>query len=255
MLRSVAVALRVFEILAEQQPIGVSELSRQVHLPKSTVQRCLRALAMAGWIHPGSAPPTRWMITEKALNLGRRVGDAHQLRLSSMPIMRRLRETSQMTVHLAVPAGRDAVLVEHVLGPEDTLLLLPMGARGPLHAMANGKAMLSRFAPDRLTDYLNEGLRAVTRHTIVEPERLRREIQGVAVRGWAISSDEVIEGQTCVASAISDRNGRPLASISVNYPTARFTQAEQARQGRLVSRAALEIGVRLVGRAAPEPAA
>ena len=56
--------LRVLEGMAKQErPIGVGELSRQLKLPKSTVQRLLRTLDQEGWVQATSDPVTRWQLS------------------------------------------------------------------------------------------------------------------------------------------------------------------------------------------------
>ncbi|WP_425559978.1 helix-turn-helix domain-containing protein [Kitasatospora paranensis] len=64
--------LSVLELVAEHQPAGVGELSRISGLPKSTVQRTLRALADAGWIRPVGREFTRWALTPRMVTIGRR---------------------------------------------------------------------------------------------------------------------------------------------------------------------------------------
>ena len=50
MLQSVQKALQVFETVAKSEPIGVSEIARQLNISKSTAQRCLHTLREVGWI-------------------------------------------------------------------------------------------------------------------------------------------------------------------------------------------------------------
>lgn len=71
-MQSVLNALRVLEEVAARQPVGVADLARALDLPKSSAQRALRTLDTAGWIRPAGGEVTRWVLTTKALQVGRR---------------------------------------------------------------------------------------------------------------------------------------------------------------------------------------
>lgn len=82
-MQNVLNALRALEEVAERQPIGVAELARAMDLPKSSVQRALVTLHTAGWIRPASGTTTRWMVTTKALHVGRHA--TGELRCATSP--------------------------------------------------------------------------------------------------------------------------------------------------------------------------
>ena len=56
---AVVSAFRVLEAVSTMQPVGLSDLARQVELPKSTVQRSLLTLAEVGWLRSTPTQPTR----------------------------------------------------------------------------------------------------------------------------------------------------------------------------------------------------
>jgi IclR family acetate operon transcriptional repressor len=102
--RSVMTALRVLDEVAAREPIGVGELARLLELPKSSVQRTLRTLPTAGWIHPAGAESTRWGLTTHILRTGQRATGGLGLRDVAVPVMEELRSATQETVHLVVPS-------------------------------------------------------------------------------------------------------------------------------------------------------
>lgn len=61
-MRSVRTTFRSLDAVADNQPIGVSELARRLELPKSTVQRSLATLVDLGWIRTDGSDITRWML-------------------------------------------------------------------------------------------------------------------------------------------------------------------------------------------------
>lgn len=248
-LKSVETALAIFERVAEDEPIGVSELARRTKLTKSTVQRCLTTLYAAGWIRPTPTRPRAWGLSAKVVALAHRARAQRDLRRAALPAMRALRDATGESVHLVVREGREAVLVSAVAGPSSGGATLPRGTRLPLHATANGKAILARLSDDEVEAYVAGGLYALTHRTVIEPAALRRELSRVVARGWAASVDELIDGVSSIACAILDVDGRAVAALAVNGPSGRFPRDARPRIGERVRAAALEIGARLRGHA------
>jgi IclR family acetate operon transcriptional repressor len=248
-LQSVDTALAIFERIAEDEPIGVSELARRAGLGKSTVQRCLVTLHAAGWIRPTTAKPRAWTLSAKVVSLAFRARTQRDLRRAALPAMRALRDATGESVHLVVREAREAVLVAAVAGPSSGGATLPRGTRLPLHASANGKAILARLSDGEVEAYVAGGLYPLTSRTVTDPATLRRELSQVVTRGWAASVDELIDGVSSIACAILDVDGRAIASVAVNGPTSRFPRDARARIGARVRAATLEIGARLRARA------
>lgn len=229
-MQNVVTALRVLEEVSARQPVGVGELARELGLPKSTVQRSLRTLHDAGWIRPAGGEVTRWQVTSKLLQVARRTELG--LRDAAVPVMEELRQQTGETVHLMVPEGEAVVLIERLETDKPLRIVLPLGIRLPLHASANGKAVLAHL--DRPLDELP----AYTGTTIVDGEALRAELAAVRARGYADNRGEWRPDIAAVASAILGADGSPVASISISTPASRMPDDLRAAYGALVTRAA-----------------
>ena len=247
-MQNVVNALRTLEELAERQPIGVAELARAMELPKSSVQRTLVTLHGAGWIRPTGTTPTRWVVTTKALHVGRHATGELGLRDVALPVMEDLRRRTDETVHLAVREGSKVVLVERLETSQPVRIILPLGQDLSMHASANGKAVLAADPPEVAERYIQQGLRGFTGTTITDPGRLRSELAATRERGYANNSGEWRSDVSAVASAVIGESGLPVASISVNVPTSRMTEEARPEYGALVHKAAKQISAAL-GRA------
>ncbi|MCW8378728.1 IclR family transcriptional regulator [Streptomyces justiciae] len=243
-MRSVTTALRVLETVAVHQPIGLSALTRLLGLPKTTVQRSLAAFAESGWIEQ-EAVTGRWQVGVRAFVVGSAVTSRGGLRPTALPTMRDLCAEVGETVHLMVPADRTVVLIERIDSPRPVRAVLPLGARGPLHATSNGKAVLAALPPGELDAYIEAGLDAVTSHTLTDPDRLRAEIDRTRTAGYAICREEAEEGVVSVAAAIRQSHGRPIASLSISGPKSRMTSELLTSYGEKVHLAAEAIAVGL----------
>ncbi|KAB8189815.1 helix-turn-helix domain-containing protein [Nonomuraea phyllanthi] len=245
-MQNVINALRVLEEVAGRQPAGVGELSRVLGLPKSTVQRSLRTLHDAGWIRPAAGEVTRWQVTGKALQVGRRAELG--LRDAAMPVMEGLRQRTGETVHLMVPEGDAVVLIERLETDKALRIVLPLGIRLPLHASANGKAVLAHrpgalFAPEGGPVPGNHpagvpgALARYTESTITDPEALRAELEEVRARGYADNRGEWRPDIAAVAAAVLGPDG-PVAGLSISTPASRMPEDLRVEYGALVTQAA-----------------
>ncbi|MEU2950764.1 IclR family transcriptional regulator [Streptomyces xanthochromogenes] len=241
-MQNVLNALRALEEIAERQPIGVAELARAMELPKSSVQRSLLTLHEAGWIRPAAGTPTRWAVTAKALYVGRRATGELGLRDAAVPAMEELRRQCGETVHLAVPEGDRVVLIERLETSQPVRIVLPLGQDLPVHASANGKAILAAGPVATLERQLVGELAEFTATTITDPDRLRAELAEVRRRGYAINSGEWRADVSAVAAAVLGVDGLPVASLSVNVPTSRMTDASGAQFAAMVVVAAERLG-------------
>lgn len=244
-MRSVRTTFAILEAVAVNQPIGLSELARRLELPKSTVQRSLATLADLGWIRGEGRTGNRWMLGERVRLLAESVDDLGRLREAAMPILAHLNEQTSETIHLAVPEGGRARLVERQDSQHPLRFVKPIGTTSPLHAGSSGKAMLANFPQRDIDEYIAAGLEAVTSHTITDPEDLLRELEAIRRRGYAIGDQELDIGAVSVAAAVTTEGGRPLASISISGPSLRITSNLFEDFGKLVDAAANEMAAKL----------
>ena len=101
-----------------------------------------------------------------------------------------------------------------------------------------GKAILSHYSSEAIEGYLEGGLVVLTARTIVDPAHLRKELDLARKRGYAVAVDERSEGGSAIASAILDRSGAPLASLSISCRTSRFSKSVRGRYAERVVEAA-----------------
>ncbi|MCW8384643.1 IclR family transcriptional regulator [Streptomyces justiciae] len=233
-MRSVFTALRVLEAVSQLQPVGLSELSRRLGLPKTTVQRGLVALADAGWLENDQMDSARWIVSTKAFVVGSTVGNRSSLRDRALPHMNGLGADVRETIHLMIPDGDQVVLIERLDSPHPVRAIAPLGARAALHASSNGKAILAHLPEDETTRYMERGLAAVTEHTITEPAELLEELALIRKRGYAVANEELQDGVVSVAAPILVGGSRPVGSLSISAPKSRMPKSVWADYGKKV---------------------
>ncbi|WP_346619463.1 IclR family transcriptional regulator [Blastococcus montanus] len=240
-MRSVSVALAVLEAVSEHQPVGVSELSRAMQLPKSTTQRMLLTLGELGWIRASAEEPTRWSLTAKAQAIGSRHRNDQEIRRVALPAMHRLAAATGETVHLSVPEERRIVLVDKIEGAHPVRTHTSIGNGAPIHTTASGKAVLAAMPESQAAALLRAApLEALTPHTDTDADTLLRELSRVRRQGYAVSVGTRHPEIAAVGAAILDRGGKPVATLSLSLPVHRLPRRLWPVFGEQVTHAAEE---------------
>ena len=91
--------------------IGVSELSRELELSRSTAHRYIATLAQLGYLQQ-DPDSKRYRLGPKVLDLGFSAINSMDVREISAPHLRRLSDETGHTVNLAILDGTDVVYIE-----------------------------------------------------------------------------------------------------------------------------------------------
>lgn len=223
------------------QGLALSELSRAVDLPKSTVHRLVGALGAEELV--STDPAGRIVLGGALARLG--AAGSRALQDELRPLLAALREELDETVDLAVLDAGQMRFVDQLPAGHRLRAVSAVGARFPLHCTANGKAFLASLPPDRALALLPARLTRFTPQTIVARGALLEQLEQARRRGVAFDREEHTEGISAVGAAVLGPLG-PLAAISVPVPTARFRGGEQ-RYAVALARTAREAASALGG--------
>src|SRR5439155_8657163 len=91
----------------------------------------------------------------------------------------------------------------------------------PLHATALGKAALAYSSPETYSDLVVDGLPKLTAKTLATGP-LRRDLDAIRERGYAIEKEEAVIGEAGIAAPIFDRRGGTIGAIGVAGPRERL---------------------------------
>lgn len=229
--------LTVLEAIAEQSgPVGVGELSRQIGLPKSTVQRLLRTLAQVGWAESTADPVTRWSLGRRVRALGRRGPHDSDLRDVARPHLQELNDRTGETIHLTVPNGiRSTVLIERLDSPHPVRTYNAIGSIHPIHATAAGKAVLAASADEVIDELLAEPLTKITDKTVADTSMLRHQLSEARRCGYTLNFGENRSQICAIGAAVLDPTNRPVAAISISMPDSRFVAERASMWGSWVA--------------------
>lgn len=228
--------LTILDALAQaQRAMGVTELSAQLGLDKSTVHRLLTTLVQRGYARRD--PRTRnYTLGVQALVLYDAFQEQIGLRNLCHGLLEELAELSGETSHLAVLAGMNIVFVDSVETQQMLAVLTVVGRSEPAHCTALGKAILAVLPNEQRDEMLRDAVfEAYTDRTPTTREALEADLQETAERGWAFDNEEFLLGVRCLSSAVHDHAGYPVAALGISGPASRLTIDRCNALGKQVS--------------------
>ncbi|MEI4270301.1 IclR family transcriptional regulator [Klenkia sp. LSe6-5] len=216
-------ALRVLDAFDADHPrLTLSEIAARSGTPLTTAHRLLAELV--AWGALVRRADGRYVVGRKLWDLGLLAPVQAELRQVASPFLLDVHTATRDTVHLAVRDGTDALYVDRVSGRESVPVVSQVGSRLPLHAVGVGKVLLAAAPAAVVAEVLRAPSRQ-TRHTVVDPARLARELAEVRRSGSARTSEEMSLGAASVAvPVVLARGGTPTvvaAALGIVVPTHR----------------------------------
>lgn len=204
-------------LLATEEYMGIRELAQRTGIPKSTVQRILASMEENGWVTQDIKTQS-YRIGFKLLSMTNSWRLQLELTRQAHDIMVSLCEKSHQTILLLVQDGYRGICQDKV-EPERTIkLVAETGKVFPLHAAACGKILLA-YAHESLQNHIFAShLEAFTPVTIVDPKKLKKEMEIIHKSGKSISVEEMTCGAAEIAVPLLNPDGSLIAALSIAGP-------------------------------------
>lgn len=190
----------------------LTEIASATGLPLSTTHRLIAELV--AWEGLTRGADGRYEIGRRIWALGSLSAVARELRATALPFMQDLAATTGENVQIAVLDGDRALYIDRIAGRRAVAVVSRPGARLPLHATGVGKVLLAHGGPE-LQERAMSRLTRNTPLTIVDPRRLRRQLEQIVERGFATTHEEMTAGSSSVAVPIFDGTDRVVAALGV----------------------------------------
>lgn len=222
---SLARGLSILESFEEENPImGIAELARKVHLPKSTVHRLVQTLCALGYVIPDGIS-NKYTLGPKVLNLGFAVLSSLDLRDVAAPYLRSLSKSSGETVNLAILDGWQLVYVERLKTHQIININLHIGSRLELYNTSMGKVLAAFQSEEWLSKYLQYLQHIPEAKTYIrEDGKVFREIlEDVRNRGYAMNDEELAPGLRSVAAPVRNRQGTVVGAVNIAVGSVLFS--------------------------------
>ncbi len=209
-------ALRVLLALEEASDgKGVSELARELDLPKSAVHRLLVTFQAHGFVQQ-EAHSRHYCLGPTLARLGLRAAEQYVPREVARPYLEALAQEMGETVFLGVLAQHGVLIVDKVEHGHVLRVAPDLGTLLPLAQTALGKVLLAFCPPAE-----QEALLAASPTDARRPG-LPARLRAIAQQGYAVAAGEWMPDLSCVAAPIRNGHGHVIAALAVSVPQSRM---------------------------------
>lgn len=223
LLQSVDNALRVIEILVNNNEMGVTEISKNLNLGKTSVFRLLHTLKNRGYINKNKEND-KYYLGIKFTHIGTTVLQRQNIVKIVRPYLESLTKKHHETVHLAILDAGDVVFLDKANSIINTIQMhSTIGARMPGYCTGTGKLLLAyKYAQLEDIEILKFDYKKFTQNTIITSKDLIKELKKIREKGYSEDNEEKEIGLTCYAVPIRNNKNDVLAAISISGPSVRI---------------------------------
>lgn len=222
--------LRVLEVIAEaRQPLGATEIARQIGVTRSSAFRLIYTLRHMGFLEMAR--------DGRSFTLGPRVLNIGFAYLASMDIidvaradLEMLRDRTNVSAHLSIRDGAELLYLICIQTRSGFLSTINVGARFPAYATPMGWLLLSDLPPREIAAlYGDTKMHPLTSQTPTEIGTLVQRVGQAAIDGFVLSRAIIEPGGSSIAAPIHDKSGKVVAAIDIAGPDSAFDIARLDR--------------------------
>jgi len=212
---SVKKAFKILHAISEaSNGMGVSDLSKQLKIGKSTVHGITSALEELG-VLARDPLHKKYNMGYTLLELRKKAYGKMELREVARIPMEKLMEKIGETVFLGILNGDHITILDMVESHHEMKITSPPGTRLPLIAGATGKVFLSQFEEKKAKEVIQRmGLVRFTSKSIVDQKKFFKEVEEAKKKSYAVDDEEYMLGVRAIAAPIQTAS-RPPAAIWV----------------------------------------
>lgn len=246
--------LNLLRLFKRTRPaITPPEMARELGIPRSTVHRLVAALEEMGFLRRldnGNG----YALGPAVLGIGFEYLASLDIVSLSNPVLARLRDETNCSIHLAIRNGADVVYLSRHPSRAAITSNVSVGSVLPAHATVIGRVMLADLSHAELAAlYAGRPLETFTAQTPASLTALERLLAEDRRRGYALSQSFYELGVTSIAAPVRDASARVVAAINAVAVDAPDALVGGAVKDRVLAAASLLSQMLGAPRSAPSP--
>ncbi|CAB1058134.1 Transcriptional regulator, IclR family [Olavius sp. associated proteobacterium Delta 1] len=195
-----------------KQELGISEISKQLELNKSTVFNIIYTLKNLEILE--QYPDGKFHFGTLLYLLGNANGKKSELLQTVHPYLAKINQQTKLSAFLGIRSGQQAVIIDKVDTAHDIKISSEIGMRLPLLAGAGGKALLSQLSDRAIDQILNtNSLKKFTAKTCIDKKRFKKEVLSIRKEGIAFDDEEYIDGVVAFSAPLNTNRPDLQAAI------------------------------------------
>ncbi len=206
--------LEAFDL--DHSRMGITDMSRNTGLPKSTVYRLVQTLCALGYIIP-VREENKYALGPRVLSLGFAVLSSLELREVAQPYLMELSQEVKETVNLAVLDDWGLIYIERIKTSQIVNINLYVGSRLELYNTAMGRILAAFQGKDWISRYLRyiEQIQGTRDYWKKDGKKLLKILEEVRKNDFAINSEELAPGLRSVAAPVRNREGQIVGAVNI----------------------------------------
>ena len=218
----VDLTFNILFLLAKTPMLTAFEISRITNINISQVKKVLSILTERGYTEEKN---DKYRLGIKNFEIGHAYLSRIDLRNLAKPILKELAEKFNETVYLAVRGGYEIVYIDIYQVNRPVSVRSRVGKLLPMYASASGKVHLADMDKYELDEFFREvKLVPFTDKTIIDEEVLRKHIEEIRLKGYALDDEEWEEEVRCISAPVRNYKGNVIAAITISAPSYRFSK-------------------------------
>lgn len=213
--------LKVIEAFDQDRSrLTIAEVAQATGLTRAAARRYLITLTHLGYMRHENK---LFSLTPAVLRLGQSYLHSARLPRIVQPLLYRLAYSLGEAASVGVLDDDQLVCVAAVSAGQLVSATLQPGTRVPAYCTANGRVLLGSLPRDEIDRFLERAQpEPITRHTIVNKERLALEIARGRAQGYALVDQELELGLRTIAVPLRNFRGEVVAAMNVSVHAARL---------------------------------
>jgi IclR family transcriptional regulator, KDG regulon repressor len=212
----------VLALFSHESPeLSLHQIAGAFHWPRSTAYRTLRSIERTGFLERDETSGLYRLGIRLAM-LGELAGQVPAVQRIATNALRRLSAETSETATLMILNGLDAVTIDVAESYQPIMVPGLLGTPQPLHATAGGKAMLAFAPPAVRHDLIRPPLTRYTPTTLVNVDRLMRDLETARRNGYTMTKGEYVEDVVALGAPVYNHRGQARAALTLSGTSARM---------------------------------
>lgn len=225
LIKSLDRALNILElIVGNEKGMGVTEISRELDIHKSTVYRLLDTLKFRGYLEKNE-DNHKYIAGIKLFEISSKVLNDIDSRIRVRPYLKELMQKTEETVHLGILDDGEIIYLDKVESTATIRMYSQVGKRAPVYSTSLGKTIMAHLPEAEVREILEEkGMEPQTENTITDVDEFLSHLEKVKKQGYAVDDEEQEKEIRCIAGPIFNHQGDVVASFSISAPINRMSK-------------------------------
>ncbi|WP_243508151.1 IclR family transcriptional regulator [Cytobacillus oceanisediminis] len=243
LLQSVQNGLTIIKLFTKDKPLwGITEISRELNLPKSSVSRIVADLVDEGYLEKSVR---QYRLGLSLLCLAGVLTTHLEIHREAVEPLNLLVNRIGETAHISILEDDRIIYLLKTECKHPVRLLSYIGKDNPAVCTSSGLIMLAHQPMEKTIEVISKGLPQMGPNSFTNQEELLQELQYIKEKGFAICIDVLHIDVVSIAAPIRDYTGKVIAAVSAAGPRQRISESKMMELVLEITKTAEAISKRL----------